>query len=289
MPNDISLALKAQLALQSAGFDYTRSLGQNFIFDEELLNEIACCAGVGSGTNVLEIGPGAGMLTAVMAEKGANVVSVELDKSLAPVLDKVLEGFDKVQIVYADALKCDLNALTQTAFNGEKYIICANLPYYITADFILKAVTLENEPESITLMLQKEAAQRVLSRVGDEGWCTLSAIVSYFREGELLMDVPRDRFTPAPHVDSALVRLTPRSGREVPSELERDFVAFIKSAFAMRRKTLSNNISSAYAINKAQAADLLSSLGFDPRERGEALTIPELSRVFLRLKEIYEQ
>ena len=289
MPDDISLSLKAQFALQKAGFDYTRSLGQNFLFDEELLEKIAALGGADEGVNVLEIGPGAGLLTAVMAKRKANVLAVEVDRSLESVLGSVLSDMRNVKIVFADALKTDLGALVRETFASDDYVICANLPYYITADFLIKAVTAEPLARSITLMLQKEAAQRVLSKPGEEGWCALSALVSFYCEGETLLDVPRSAFTPVPHVDSALIRLTPKCERVVPDALSRRFTGFIKSAFAMRRKTLQNNISSSYNIPKERIAQALTSAGKDPKTRGEALTLEELGRVFLTLKEIYEQ
>ena len=283
MPGDISLSLKAQLALQRAGFDYTRSLGQNFIFDEELLNRIADCAGIEKGVNVLEIGPGAGLLTAIMAERNANVLSIELDKTLEPVLQETVGEYGNVRIVYADALRADLSALLGESFGNQPYRVCANLPYYITTDFIQKAVMLEPMPTSVTLMLQAEAAQRILAAPGDEGWCALSAIVSFYCEGEKLLDVSREAFTPRPHVDSALIRLTARGERLVPPERSRAFAAFIKSAFVMRRKTLVNNVSSSYSIPKERAAEALQKLGIDLRMRGEALSLDELSRVFFAL------
>ena len=283
MPGELSLSLQARLALEQAGFGFTHSLGQNFIFDEELLEKIASCAGADEGVNVLEIGPGAGMLTAIMARRGAKVLAIELDRTLEPVLDRLIGGFDNVRIIYADALKTDLGLLCSESFGDESFIICANLPYYITADFIMKAVTLARPAESVTLMLQKEAAQRVLATPGEEGWCALSAVVSFACEGRKLFDVPRDCFTPAPHVDSALIRLDRRSEKAVPSDRERAFVRFIKSAFSMRRKTLVNNLSSAYDLSKALVAQRIEGAGFDPRVRGEALSITELSRVFTAL------
>ena len=284
MPGEISLSLQAQLALEKAGFRFTHSLGQNFIFDEELLEEIAALAGADAGVHVLEIGPGAGMLTAVMARRGATVLSVELDRGLESVLSSVVGDKPNVCIVYADALKADLNALIAERFRGSGYIICANLPYYITADFIQKAVALTPPAESMTFMVQKEAARRILARCGEEGWCALSAVVGFYCEGEVLMEVPRACFTPQPHVDSALIRLRPREKRLVPEEQTRDFVRFIKAVFALRRKTLVNNLNAAYAVPKERIASLLRTLGFDPKVRGEALELNELSRIFTALQ-----
>ena len=284
MPGEISLSMRAQLALEKAGFRFAHSLGQNFIFDESLLTEIACLAGADAGVNVLEIGPGAGMLTAVMAERGANVLAVELDRALEGVLNSVIGMKPNVSIVFADALRADLNALINEHFRGESYIICANLPYYITADFIQKAVELNPPAKSMTFMVQKEAAIRILAHCGEEHWCALSAIVGFYCEGEKILDVPRSYFTPQPHVDSALIRLTHRAKRLVPEDQTGAFVRFIKSAFALRRKTLVNSLNAACDIPRQAVSEKLETLGFDPRIRGEALQLNELSRIFTALQ-----
>ncbi len=285
MQTDISLSLKARVALEASGFRFSHSLGQNFIFDEELLSEIARLSGADEGINVLEIGPGAGLLTAELAKRGANVLAIELDRKLEPVLKQTLVGFQNVRIVFDDALKADIDTLTRAYFAGAPYIVAANLPYYISAEFILKTLSLKNPPRSLTLMLQSEAAQRVLARTGSENWCALAAITSLYCEGERVLDVPRTAFTPPPHVDSALVRLTRRVQLSVKDDDAREFTEFIKAAFAMRRKTLANNLASAYACPREAAERAISACGLDTRIRGEKLTLDQLSQVFYTLKE----
>lgn len=284
MNQDISLSLTARVALEEAGFRFTHSLGQNFLFDEELLTQIARCAGAYDGANVLEIGPGAGMLTGVMAREGANVLSIELDKSLEGVLSRTVGGCENVKIVFADAMKADVEALVNERFGDAPYVIAANLPYYITADFLMKAVCLARAPESITVLLQSEAAQRVLSRPGDENWCALAAVISFFCEGERLLEVPRGCFVPEPHVDSALVRFDRRRERVVKEEDTEPFVKFIKTAFALRRKTLVNNLTSAGIASREEAEAALTACGQDVRVRGEKLTLEEMAQVFYSLK-----
>ena len=279
----ISVSLLAQAALDRMGFKFTRSLGQNFLFDDSILESIASYAGANEKVNVLEIGPGAGVLTATMAEKGANVLSIELDRALEPVLQSTVGNYPNVHIIYADAMRIDLDALVAEYFHGEDYIIAANLPYYITADFITKAVTLPRPPKTITLMVQKEAADRLLAACGQENWCALAAVIEFYCTGERLMEVGRERFTPPPHVDSALIRLTLRKQRIVPEEDTRPFEAFIKSAFAMRRKTLANNLTHT-GYGKEEVGTALVSCGLDPRVRGEALTLTQLKSVFYALK-----
>ena len=280
----ISPSLLAQAALDRMGFKFTRSLGQNFLLDDSILESIAAYAGADEKVNVLEIGPGAGVLTATMAEKGANVLSVELDRTLEPVLQSTVGGYKNVHIVYADAMRTDLNALVTEQFHGEDYIIAANLPYYITADFITKAITLPHPPETITLMVQKEAADRLLAACGQENWCALAAAIEFYCTGERLMDVGREHFTPPPHVDSTLIRLTYRKERIVPAEDTQEFERFIKAAFAMRRKTLVNNLIHT-GCGKDEVENALASCGLDTRVRGEALTLTQLKTVFYALKE----
>lgn len=279
----ISPSLMAQAALDRMGFRFTRSLGQNFLFDDSILESIAAYAGADEKVNVLEIGPGAGVLTATMAERGANVVSIELDRTLEPVLQSTVGGYSNVHIVYADAMRTDINALVTEHFRGEDYIIAANLPYYITADFITKAITLPHPPETITLMVQKEAADRLLAACGQENWCALAAVIEFYCTGERLMDVGREHFTPPPHVDSTLIRLTLRKERIVPVEDTRAFEIFVKSAFAMRRKTLVNNLTHTGPARE-EVENALASCGLDAKVRGEALTLHQLKEVFYALK-----
>lgn len=279
----ISPSLLAQAALERMDFRFTRSLGQNFLFDDELLESIAAYAGADEKVNVLEIGPGAGVLTAAMAQRGANVLSIELDRTLEPVLQSTVGSYENVHIVYADAMRTDINALVTERFHGEDYIIAANLPYYITADFITKAITLPHPPETITLMVQKEAADRLLAACGQENWCALAAVIEFYCTGERIMEVGRERFTPPPHVDSTLIRLTLRKERIVPAQDTQAFERFIKAAFAMRRKTLVNNLTHT-GRGREETENALISCGLDPRVRGEALTLLQLKDVFYALK-----
>jgi len=269
------------MALENNGFHFTHSLGQNFLFDEELLTATARGAGAYDGQNVLEIGPGAGMLTGIMAAEGANVVALELDKNLENVLASTVGGLSNVEIIYTDALKADIDAITRERFGSEDYVIAANLPYYITADFILKALALENKPKAITLMLQKEAAERVMSSPGCKEWCALAATAQFYCDISDLFDVPAAMFTPPPHVDSRLIRLDLRQNRICDDE--RGFVRFLKTAFLMRRKTLVNNMMSGLSVSRQEAEAALTAAGQDVRVRGEALTLEELLKVYREL------
>ena len=285
MPNEISLSLRARVALEAHGFHFTHSLGQNFLLDEDAVSEILVHAGVGNGVNVLEIGPGAGFMTAMMADAGANVLAVELDRALEPVLRDVV-GERSARVVFADAMKADLGKLVTEAFGtGKTYIIVANLPYYITADFLTRAVTLSPAPETVTVMVQKEAAERVLSSPGDKNWCALAATVRYFADAENVMSAPASLFTPPPHVESCLLKLTMKDKRFFDGEEEKEFLSLIQTAFRMRRKTLANNLAG-NSLSREDAARAIERAGFDPRVRGEALTLEELKRVFLAVRDL---
>lgn len=275
-PADLSLSLKARVALEKHVFRFTHSLGQNFILDENVIGDIVYAAGVASGDNILEIGPGSGIMTAIMADKGAHVLAIELDKALEPVLNDVIGSRD-VKIVFQDALKADLNALTREAFGeNAKYSIVANLPYYITADFLMRVLTLSPAPERVTLMLQKEACERIMSEPGDKNWSALSASVRYFADPEIVMDAPASLFTPPPHVDSCLLKLHMRANRPLDREDEGRLMNLIQSAFRMRRKTLANNLSASYSLSREETLSVLEKAGIDAKVRGEVLTIDQL-------------
>ncbi len=274
--SDLSLSLKARVALEKHVFRFTHSLGQNFILDENVISDIVYAAGVREGDNILEIGPGSGIMTAMMADKGAKVLAIELDKALEPVLNDVI-GERDVKIVFQDALKADLNSLTRETFGeNASYAIVANLPYYITADFLMRAISLSPVPESITLMVQKEAAERVMSEPGDKNWSALSASVRYFAEPEVVMDAPASLFTPPPHVDSCLLKLHMRSDRPLNEPEEKKLMALIQAAFRMRRKTLANNLSAGYSLSRDETIKVLEKAGLDAKVRGEVLSIDQL-------------
>ena len=271
---DLSPGLRARVALERHGFRNTHALGQNFLLDEGLLNALLDAADVGGEDFVIEIGPGAGVMTALLAARCRTVTAVEVDKGLEPVLSDVLAGVPNARVVYQDFMKADLDALT----GGEPYRVVANLPYYITADILLKLVSAARRPESIAIMVQKEAAERVMSRPGEKAWCALAAMVQYYGAPRALMDVPPTAFDPPPHVESRFMLIRRTAPDAVPRD-ESTFFRVIAAAFAMRRKTLQNNLKAAFGLDAAQAAAVLEAAGVDARVRGEALTLRELCRV----------
>lgn len=272
----MSIGLNARLALAKHGFHFTHSLGQNFLLDDEWIGRIVDAAGVTAGDNVLEIGAGAGVLTAALAARGAGVLALEIDRSLEPVLRDVLAGLNGVRVEYADALKCDLAALTREAFGGAPFVVCANLPYYITADAVLRVLRCGLPVKRATVLVQKEAAERMMAAPGEKAWCALAATVQFYARPVACFDVPPAAFTPPPHVTSRLLRLEIFAQRPVQVKNEQAFLRLIAAAFAMRRKTLLNNLMSAYAIPREGVQEILSKCGLDERVRGEALSLLQL-------------
>ena len=282
MDQGISLGLRARVALEKHGFRAAHSLGQNFILDDGFLSHLLDLAGVGEGDRVLEIGPGPGLLTALISERTERVAAVELDEKLKPVLETMLEGRENAEVVFADALRSDLSALVMDRL-GASYRVIANLPYYITADLILKLLAVRPLPENICVMVQREAAERLMSEPGDKNWCALAATVRFYGDCEILEEVPPQRFEPAPHVDSCFIRIDVRRERIVPEADEAGFLRLVRCCFHMRRKTLSNNLKACYGMSADAAAAAIESVGLNPQVRGEALTLEEMRELYRQL------
>ena len=272
----ISPGLRARVALEKHGFSFTHSLGQNFILDDDFLEEIALEAGVEAGEAVLEIGPGPGLLTHHLASHCRKVLALEIDRKLEPVLNEVLDGVENAEVVFTDVMKCDLPALLEERFPGEDVQVVANLPYYITADVIERLLTCGARIGNITVMVQKEAAERIGAQLGSKNYCALAMLTQYYCDVEELMDVPPERFTPPPHVMSRLIRLNRRADG-LRARDEKLLLRLIRSAFRMRRKTLVNNLTGDFGISREQAEDLLLSQNLDPRIRGEALSVDQVT------------
>ena len=275
MDHSISLGLRARVALEKHGIRAAHSLGQNFILDESFLSHLLDLAEVRAGERVLEIGPGPGLMTAALADRAARIVAVEVDEKLQPVLEAVIGARENVKLVFADALKSNLSALI-AEYLGGAYRVIANLPYYITADLILKLFSTRPLPENICVMVQREAAERLMSSPGDKNWCALAATVRFYGDCRILEDVPPQRFEPAPHVDSCFIRIDVRQNRIVLESEEEAFLKLVRCCFHMRRKTLANNLKACYAMNAEAAAAAIEAAGLKPQVRGEALTLEEM-------------
>lgn len=280
-----SAGLRARVALDKHGFRTTHSLGQNFLLDDRFLSGLLDEIDVRPEDRVLEIGPGAGVMTALLAERAEKVLAVELDERLAPVLSDVLAPHENAKVEYCDFLRCDVDALTARTL-GEQYRVVANLPYYITADILTKLVGAKNPPASIAIMVQKEAAQRLMSEPGSKQWCALAATVRAYGRAGVVEEVPPERFDPAPHVVSCFLKIDAWDAPIATPKDEALYRRVVQAAFAMRRKTLANNLKTSFGVSQEQTQAVLSAAGLSDKVRGEALTLAQLSDVSDALGEI---
>jgi|InofroStandDraft_1065614.scaffolds.fasta_scaffold09070_9 16S rRNA (adenine1518-N6/adenine1519-N6)-dimethyltransferase len=262
------------------GFRFSKSLGQNFLTAQWVPERIAAQCGADAKSRVLEIGPGMGCLTRELAKTAAQVAAVELDRALFPVLEETLADCENVEIIHGDVLKIDLAALCQQKFAGQTVYACANLPYYITTPAI-SALLESHAFAGITVMVQKEVAQRICASAGSSDYSAFSVYVQYHAAVEVLFDVPAGCFIPQPKVDSAVIRLTPRQVPAVTVQDEKLFFAIVRAAFNQRRKTLANAVMPAFGgrLDKAEVLCLLEECGLDVRVRGERLSLTEFGEL----------
>ncbi len=268
------------------GFEFSKTLGQNFLVNSAIPKKTAEGAEI-DGKFVIEIGPGFGCLTKELCTRAKFVTAVEIDKSLLPVLSETLAEFDNLEIINDDILNVDIAALCEKYGYNEAHI-CANLPYYITTPIIMKILESSAPVRSVTVMVQKELAKRFVSSPATPDYGAVTAAVMYYTKPKLLFNVSAGSFYPAPNVDSAVIRLDviPESER-VATKNRETFFRVIRSAFAMRRKTLVNNLSADFSISKNEAAAILSSLSIPVSVRGEALGIKEFARISDKIEENY--
>lgn len=249
-----------------------KNLGQNFLIDEDIVRRIVEAAELTPADKVLEVGPGIGTLTQGLAESGADVVAVELDKRLLPVLDVTLEGYDNVRIVNGDILKVDI----MQEVGAENFKVCANLPYYITTPIIFALLEKRLPMERLVAMVQKEVAERMAAQPGGREYGALSVAIQYFTEPEIAFIVPPSSFIPAPAVDSAVIVCRRRKQPPVQVCDEALFFRVVKAAFSMRRKMLNNALKN-MGISSEQCAKWLELAGIDGKRRGETLTLEDFA------------
>ena len=273
-----SRAGKRRQAFTDAGKTAKKSLGQNFIFDEGLLDALVKATGIGENENVLEIGTGMGTLTAALAKRCGTVRTVEIDSALIPVLRLSLEKYGNVDLVEGDILRMDIGELMK---DRSPFHVAANIPYYLTTELTQKLLLSRLPVISINMMVQKEAARRICAGPGEEGYCLLSLQRAYFAEAEVLAEVDRTRFDPVPNVDSAFVRLRMREEPRYRSDpvLEKRWLRIASAAFAMRRKTFVNNAVSAFGMSREEACRWLEECGIEKDRRGETFTLEETFRL----------
>ena len=262
--------------LERHGFHFSKKLGQNFLINPSVCPRMAEACGIGADGGVLEIGPGFGVLTRELAHCAGKVVSVELDERLPAVLAETLAGQDNVKIVSGDCMKIDLHRLIAEEFGDRPVAVCANLPYYITSPIIMMLLESRLPVENITVMVQKEAAQRLCAAPGTREAGAVTLAVQYYAEAETLFSVSRGSFMPAPNVDSAVIRLTVRKTPPCPVKDETVMFRLIRAGFNQRRKTLLNSLTGA-GYSKEQLTAAFAAAGIAPTARAEQLTLPEFA------------
>ncbi len=262
------------------GFSFSKSLGQNFLINPEVCPRMTEECGVDGESGVIEIGAGIGVLTAELAQSAGKVVTIELDEKLLPVLDETLAEFDNVKVINADVLKIDLHKLIAEEFGGMRVVVCANLPYYITSPIIMYLLESRLPIEYITVMVQKEAADRLCAEVGSRAAGAVTVAVDYYAEAEKLFNVSSGSFMPAPKVDSAVIRLKIRKEPPVTVSNEKNFFKMVRASFGQRRKTAANSISAGTGIDKSIIAAALEHLNYSPSVRAESMTMDELAALF---------
>ena len=273
-----------QALLGRHGFHFSKSMGQNFLIDPQIPYDIAAASQADQTCGVLEIGPGIGPLTSQLAQRAGKVVSVELDKSLLPVLAETMAPYDNVEIVPGDVMKLDVGALVAEKFQGLTPIVCANLPYNITTPVLTKLVE-SPALETITVLIQKEVAQRLSAPQGSGDGGSFTLFLQYYMETELLFDVPREKFIPSPKVTSAVLRCVRRKTPAVQVEDETFFFKVVRGAFLLRRKTLSNSLAAALPqLSKERIQACIASCGLPPTVRGEKLTLQNFADLSSALK-----
>jgi len=260
--------------MAEAGINFRKEYGQNFLTNRIIPEDIAESCTDNPESLIIEIGPGIGCLTAELASRYRRVVAVEIDRGLIPVLEKTLAEFDNVTVINEDIMKIDLAALVNEYSEGMPVSVCANLPYYITTPILMLLLESELEIKSITVMVQKEVAQRIASPPGSREYGALSVAAQLYAQADIPMEVPASAFDPQPDVDSALIRLTMLEQRIVADEELPAFRKVVKAAFSQRRKQLKNTLSPLLG-GAQQAAEALISAGIDPSRRAETLSVEE--------------
>ena len=274
-----------QALLARHGFHFSKSMGQNFLIESWVPAQIADASGADAGMGVLEIGPGIGPLTQQLAQRSGRVVSVELDRRLLPVLAETMAGFDNFTLVEGDAMKMDLRALTAEHFAGLRPILCANLPYNITTPFLTACVQ-AGCFESLTVLIQKEVAERICAAPGTAAFGAFSLLMQYYTEPELLFTVPSTCFLPMPKVTSAVIRCMTREKPPVTVQSEALLWRTVKAGFALRRKTLVNSLQTGFTLPKQDLARIITGCGLPADIRGERLSLADYARLADALSDI---
>lgn len=259
--------------------NFNKSLGQNFLVSQWVCPKMVEMAGVDEKSGVIEIGPGVGVLTVELAKKANKVVAIEVDKKLIPLLDETLSDYKNVEVINSDVLKTDLHKVIEEKLSNQDVIVCANLPYYITSPIIMYLLKSKLPIKSITIMVQKEVARRIVAKECTRDINILSLSIQYYSEPAILFDVSSGNFNPQPDVDSSVISLKLRSEPVVKVKSEEVFFKVINAAFAQRRKTAVNSMANSLGLKKGFIMDLFENVGIDLNKRSENLSMEEFGKI----------
>lgn len=258
---------------EMSGFSFSKSLGQNFLINPAVCPKIAELGGCKKGVCALEIGTGVGVLTRELAERCDKVVAVEIDRRLEPILKETLADYDNVEVVFADIMETDAAGIIEEKFGSGEVVVCANLPYYITSPVIMRVLESRLPVSAMTVMVQKEAADRICAKPGTRDCGAISLAVSYYSEPKMLFRVNRGSFMPSPNVDSAVIRLDIKRELPLAPDTEKRLFRLVRAAFAQRRKQLVNPLSAELGKSKSEVVELLADCGIKPTARAEELSL----------------
>ena len=265
--------------VEKHSFKFSKSLGQNFLIDDNVIDKILNGARLSEGDKVIEVGPGIGTLTREMGKVADKVVAIEIDKTLIPILSETLDEFDNIEVVNQDILKVNIQELVNEKLSGGPVKLVANLPYYITTPIVMKFLEEDIPVTDIVVMVQKEVADRMNAGPGTKDYGALSVAVQYYCDTEIVAKAPRHMFIPQPNVDSTVIGLHVRKELKYPVDNEEIFFKTVKASFGQRRKTLLNSLGGLGFLNKDEIREVLKESDIDEKRRGETLTIEEFAKL----------
>ncbi|MEP9853552.1 16S rRNA (adenine(1518)-N(6)/adenine(1519)-N(6))-dimethyltransferase RsmA [Staphylococcus aureus] len=289
---DIATPSRTKALLNQYGFNFKKSLGQNFLIDVNIIQKIIDASDISENTGIVEIGPGMGSLTEQLAKNAKKVIAFEIDQRLIPVLQDTMGSYNNVEVINEDILKADIAHYVETHLaDCDNIMVVANLPYYITTPILLNLMQQSLPIDGYVVMMQKEVGERLNAQVGTKAYGSLSIVAQYYTETSKVLTVPKTVFLPPPNVDSIVVKLMKRDAPSVEVDNEEKFFKMTKAAFSQRRKTISNNYQSLFVdgkANKELIKNWLETSGIDPRRRGETLSIKEYAKLYNELKNFTE-
>lgn len=289
---DIATPTRTKALLNQYGFNFKKSLGQNFLIDVNIIHNIIDASDIDEQTGIIEVGPGMGSLTEQLAKSAKKVMAFEIDQRLIPVLKDTMGPYDNVTVINEDILKADIaHYVTEHLADCEKIMVVANLPYYITTPILLNLMQQKLPIDGYVVMMQKEVGERLNAQVGTKAYGSLSIVAQYYTETSKVLTVPKSVFLPPPNVDSIVVKLMKRPTPIVDIDDENKFFKMTKAVFSQRRKTINNNYQSLFVngkVNKEKILEWLEAAGIDPRRRGETLSIKEFANLYNELQNFTE-